>query len=81
MAQLVAHHTGSVGVRGSSPLSSTRKPQVRALKGQREKLTALGGDVEIDLFDLERCTHILDLPHMESTRNATWTFRLASRRR
>ena len=25
MAQLVAHHTGSVGVRGSSPLSSTRK--------------------------------------------------------
>lgn len=24
MAQLVAHHTGSVGVRGSSPLSSTR---------------------------------------------------------
>src|SRR5690349_21733831 len=27
MAQLVAHHTGSVGVRGSSPLSSTkRKP-------------------------------------------------------
>src|ERR1700741_1268390 len=29
MAQLVAHHTGSVGVRGSSPLSSTKKPQVR----------------------------------------------------
>ena len=25
MAQLVAHHTGSVGVRGSSPLSSTEK--------------------------------------------------------
>ena len=25
MAQLVAHHTGSVGVRGSSPLSSTKK--------------------------------------------------------
>ena len=24
MAQLVAHHTGSVGVRGSSPLGSTR---------------------------------------------------------
>ncbi len=24
MAQLVAHHTGSVGVRGSSPLSSTQ---------------------------------------------------------
>ncbi len=24
VAQLVAHHTGSVGVRGSSPLSSTR---------------------------------------------------------
>jgi hypothetical protein len=23
VAQLVAHHTGSVGVRGSSPLSST----------------------------------------------------------
>ncbi len=31
MAQLVAHHTGSVGVRGSSPLSSTRKVQVKAL--------------------------------------------------
>jgi hypothetical protein len=30
MAQLVAHHTGSVGVRGSNPLSSTQKPQVRA---------------------------------------------------
>ncbi len=29
MAQLVAHHTGSVGVRGSSPLSSTpMNPQV-----------------------------------------------------
>lgn len=27
MAQLVAHHTGSVGVRGSNPLSSTRKQQ------------------------------------------------------
>ena len=25
MAQLVAHHTGSVGVRGSSPLSSTKE--------------------------------------------------------
>ena len=25
MAQLVAHHTGSVGVRGSNPLSSTAK--------------------------------------------------------
>ena len=33
MAQLVAHHTGSVGVRGSSPLSSTKKPQVRAFRG------------------------------------------------
>ena len=32
MAQLVAHHTGSVGVRGSSPLSSTRKPQFRGYK-------------------------------------------------
>ena len=30
MAQLVAHHTGSVGVRGSSPLSSTRKTQTSA---------------------------------------------------
>jgi hypothetical protein len=29
MAQLVAHHTGSVGVRGSSPLSSTETPQFR----------------------------------------------------
>ena len=25
IAQLVAHHTGSVGVRGSNPLSSTNK--------------------------------------------------------
>ena len=25
MAQLVAHHTGSVGVMGSNPLSSTKK--------------------------------------------------------
>ena len=30
MAQLVAHHTGSVGVRGSSPLSSTRENAVLA---------------------------------------------------
>src|SRR5271166_3557522 len=30
MAQLVAHHTGSVGVRGSSPLSSTAKVQLTA---------------------------------------------------
>jgi hypothetical protein len=30
MAQLVAHHTGSVGVRGSSPLSSTGQTQVSA---------------------------------------------------
>lgn len=29
MAQLVAHHTGSVGVRGSSPLSSTGSPSFR----------------------------------------------------
>src|SRR6476620_12770213 len=29
MAQLVAHHTGSVGVRGSSPLSSTIYSQLR----------------------------------------------------
>ena len=28
MAQLVAHHTGSVGVRGSSPLSSTRETRI-----------------------------------------------------
>lgn len=33
MAQLVAHHTGSVGVRGSSPLSST-------ITGLREPVTA-----------------------------------------
>jgi integrase len=31
MAQLVAHHTGSVGVRGSSPLSSTIKIQFRGV--------------------------------------------------
>jgi hypothetical protein len=33
-------------------------------EGQRKRLKALDADVEIDLFDLERCTHILDLPHM-----------------
>ena len=32
MAQLVAHHTGSVGVRGSNPLSSTRKSQLKAAR-------------------------------------------------
>jgi transposase len=32
MAQLVAHHTGSVGVRGSSPLSSTKNTQLRGVK-------------------------------------------------
>ncbi|MBB3606614.1 hypothetical protein FHT40_006305 [Mycolicibacterium sp. BK556] len=37
-------------------------------EGQRKKLVALGGEVEIDLFDLERCTHILDLPRMEQTK-------------
>ena len=31
MAQLVAHHTGSVGVTGSNPVSSTFSPQVRRL--------------------------------------------------
>ena len=31
MAQLVAHHTGSVGVTGSNPVSSTFKPQVPRL--------------------------------------------------
>lgn len=34
-------------------------------EGQRKQLRALGGDdIEVELFDLERCTHILDLPHM-----------------
>ncbi len=33
MAQLVAHHTGSVGVRGSSPLSSTDREPLRILSG------------------------------------------------
>jgi hypothetical protein len=33
MAQLVAHHTGSVGVRGSNPLSSTnRKPALASVR-------------------------------------------------
>jgi hypothetical protein len=32
MAQLVAHHTGSVGVRGSNPLSSTRFSQFSGMK-------------------------------------------------
>jgi TPR repeat protein len=36
--------------------------------GQRKTLEALGGDVEIDLFHLERCIHILDLPHMAETK-------------
>ena len=31
MAQLVAHHTGSVGVTGSNPVSSTFNPQVHML--------------------------------------------------
>ena len=31
MAQLVAHHTGSVGVTGSNPVSSTVNPQVHML--------------------------------------------------
>lgn len=31
MAQLVAHHTGSVGVRGSSPLSSTKEAMFEPL--------------------------------------------------
>ena len=33
MAQLVAHHTGSVGVTGSNPVSSTFNPQVRVGPG------------------------------------------------
>ena len=33
MAQLVAHHTGSVGVTGSNPVSSTVNPQVRVGPG------------------------------------------------
>jgi hypothetical protein len=37
-------------------------------EGQRKKLMRSGGDVQIDLFDLERCTHILDLPHMAETK-------------
>lgn len=33
--------------------------------GERKKLIALGGaDVVIDLFEIERCTHILDQAHM-----------------
>ena len=37
MAQLVAHHTGSVGVRGSSPLSST---QIDAVQKRVERDSA-----------------------------------------
>jgi hypothetical protein len=38
-------------------------------EGQRKKLIQLGGDdVEVEVFDLERCTHILDLPHMAETK-------------
>jgi hypothetical protein len=33
MAQLVAHHTGSVGVRGSNPLSSTKETLRAAAAG------------------------------------------------
>lgn len=39
MAQLVAHHTGSVGVRGSNPLSSTiipgQRPGIFCLRGKK----------------------------------------------
>src|ERR1700761_5012311 len=38
MAQLVAHHTGSVGVRGSSPLSSTSKCRFSTRFGPAEIL-------------------------------------------
>jgi hypothetical protein len=44
MAQLVAHHTGSVGVRGSSPLSSTRKPQVSG-----DKISAMRATSRLEL--------------------------------
>ncbi len=47
MAQLVAHHTGSVGVRGSSPLSSTitagQRPAVFCIRGQERPKWTLNG--------------------------------------
>src|SRR3954454_4952403 len=43
VAQLVAHHTGSVGVRGSSPLSST--PMTRAFSSTESDLSRPGANV------------------------------------
>ncbi len=57
MAQLVAHHTGSVGVRGSSPLSSTREtPKSHSfgfllVEVPRRRLTTISTTVLFDLFD------------------------------
>jgi hypothetical protein len=42
MAQLVAHHTGSVGVRGSSPLSSTGIYAGHSLRNTYESLAHKG---------------------------------------
>lgn len=43
MAQLVAHHTGSVGVRGSSPLSSTKGFLIEPL-AWREPMSMISAD-------------------------------------
>ena len=48
VAQLVAHHTGSVGVRGSSPLGSTRFDQAEtpwsAARAVSQGVTRFGAD-------------------------------------
>src|SRR4051812_32665586 len=68
MAQLVAHHTGSVGVRGSSPLSSTRRTAFQDMNHsswmQAPLTVILGKDVvDVDFVSpddwawIRRCTH------------------------
>jgi hypothetical protein len=52
MAQLVAHHTGSVGVRGSNPLSSTQKPQ---FTGLRDRYSARRGTYRV-LYRIDDCS-------------------------
>src|SRR3954469_703729 len=48
VAQLVAHHTGSVGVRGSSPLSSTQRTH-----GSVSRVSRLGRPWRLVVADLD----------------------------